>query len=289
MTDSLSITLGQCSDKGVKAINQDFHGALIPAGRELALKGIAVALADSISSSSVSQEAAEGAIKSLLTDYYCTSDAWTVKTAASRVISATNSWLYAQTRRSQHAHDQDKGYVCTLSAMVLKNRQAHLFHIGDSRIYRVSGSGLDQLTQDHRVVLSSVENYLGRALGMARNVEIDYRMVDLAQGDVFVLATDGVFEFASPEFIATACQGDDLDQAAQAVVAEALAQGSTDNCTVQILRVDSLPTADAAGIMAHAEILPPAPVLEPPCSFDGYDILRTLHSNSRSHIYLAKD
>lgn len=289
MTDSLSITLGQCSDKGVKAINQDFHGALIPAGRELALKGIAVALADGISSSSVSQEAAESAIKSLLTDYYCTSDAWTVKTAASRVISATNSWLFAQTRRSQHAFDLDKGYVCTLSAMVLKNRQAHLFHVGDSRIYRASGAGLDQLTQDHRVVLSSVENYLGRALGMAQNVEIDYRQVDLSQGDVFVLATDGVFEFVSPEFIANACHGDNLDHAAQAIVAEALAQGSSDNCTVQILRVDNLPTADAAGIMAHAETLPPAPVLEPPCSFDGYDILRTLHSNSRSHIYLAKD
>lgn len=289
MTDSLSITLGQCSDKGVKETNQDFHGALIPSGRVLTLKGITVALADGISSSSVSQEAAESAIKSLLTDYYCTSDAWTVKTAASRVISATNSWLFAQTRRSQHAYDLDKGYVCTLSAIVLKNRQAHLFHVGDSRIYRVSGTGLDRLTQDHRIVLSSVENYLGRALGMAQNVEIDYRQVDLAKGDIFLLATDGVFEFASPRFIAETCQSADLEQAAQAIVAEALAQGSNDNCTVQILRVDDLPATDVAGIMDHTETLPPAPVLDPPCSFDGYDILRTLHSNSRSHIYLAKD
>lgn len=289
MSDGLSIILGQASDKGVKEINQDFHGALTPTGRELALKGIVVALADGISSSTVSQEAAESAIKSLMTDYYCTSDAWTVKTAAGRVISATNSWLYAQTKRSQHANDMDKGYVCTLSAIILKARQAHLFHVGDSRIYRVAGQGLDQLTQDHRVVLSSVETYLGRALGMAQYVEIDYRQVALEEGDVFVLATDGAFEFASAQFIAEACQGADLEAAAQAIIDEALSQGSTDNCTVQIVRVAGLPAEDAAGVLAQAETLPPAPVLEPPCSFDGYDILRTIHSNSRSHIYLAKD
>ncbi len=289
MSNNLSITLGHCSDKGVKPVNQDFHGALIPEGRALVSKGISLVLADGISSSSVSQEAAETAVKSFLTDYYCTSDAWRVKSAASRVISATNSWLFAQTKSSQHAHDLDRGYVCTLSAMVLKARKAHLFHVGDARIYRVSGEGLEQLTKDHRVVLSSVESYLGRALGMAEHVEIDYHSASLSVGDIFVMATDGVYEFAPDRFIATACQGDDLNDAARKIVDEALARGSSDNCTVQILRINALPAVDAAGVLDEAESLEPAPILEPPCRFDGYDILRTLHSNSRSHIYLAKD
>lgn len=289
MADVLSISLGQCSDKGAKDTNQDFHGALMPDGHALTLKGISIALADGISSSQVSQEAAESAIKSFLTDYYCTSDAWAVKTSASRVIAASNSWLHAQTKRTQYGDDLDKGYVCTFSAMVLKARQAHLFHIGDSRIYRVSGAGLDQLTHDHRVVISSAETYLGRALGMAQNVEIDYRQITLTGGDVFVLATDGVYEHASARFIAHACANNDLDQAARDIVDEALTRGSQDNCTVQIVRVDTLPAPDAVGVQNQAASLPPAPILAPPCSFDGYDVLRTLHANNRSHIYLAKD
>ena len=109
MPRELQISIGQCSDRGRKAINQDFHGALIPTEPLLGSKGIAIVLADGISSSNVSQIASESAVKSFLTDYYCTSESWSVKTSAQRVLAATNSWLHAQTRRSQYAYDNDKG------------------------------------------------------------------------------------------------------------------------------------------------------------------------------------
>ena len=102
MSGQLAISIGQHSDKGRKEINQDFHGALIPQEPLLSLKGIAVVLADGISSSDVSQIASESAVKSFLTDYYCTSETWSVKTSAQRVILAANSWLHAQTRQSQY-------------------------------------------------------------------------------------------------------------------------------------------------------------------------------------------
>src|SRR5256886_7097301 len=117
MSGELKISIGQYSDKGRKEINQDFHGALIPKEPLLSMKGIAIVLADGISSSNVSQIAAESAVKSFLTDYYCTSESWSIKTSAQRVIAATNSWLHAQTRRSRYAYDKDRGYGCTLSAM----------------------------------------------------------------------------------------------------------------------------------------------------------------------------
>ncbi|MGE3651054.1 MAG: PP2C family serine/threonine-protein phosphatase, partial [Reyranellaceae bacterium] len=190
MSRDLQISIGQHSDKGRKESNQDFHGAMIPAQPLLGLKGIAVALADGISSSAVGGVASESAVKSFLTDYYCTSGAWSVKTSAQRVISATNSWLHAQTRRGPHAYDMDKGYVCTFSVMVLKSTTAHIFHIGDSRIYRRVGDALEQLTEDHRVVVSSREHYLSRALGMNAQVEIDYSAIPLEKGDVLIQATD---------------------------------------------------------------------------------------------------
>src|SRR5437879_3628146 len=139
MSHGLQISVGQCSDKGDKEINQDFHGVLVPGEPLLSSKGIAVVLADGISSSDVSQEASESTVKTFLTDYYCTSESWSVKTSAQRVIAAINSWLHAQTRRSRNPYDPDQGYVCTLSALIVKSTAAHLFHVGDSRIYRLNG------------------------------------------------------------------------------------------------------------------------------------------------------
>ena len=290
MKGKLRVAIGQYSDRGHKEVNQDFHGALVPVEPDLNLKGVAVAIADGVSSSDVSEVAAESAVKSFLLDYYCTSPAWTVKTAARRVIAAANSWLHAQNQRSFRAYEKDRGYVTTFSALVLKGAQAHLFHVGDSRIYRVSGASLEQLTNDHRVVISSKESYLGRALGVNAQVEIDYRVENVAAGDVFVLATDGVYDFVEPAFVAaTIRDAADLDVAARAIGAEALARGSDDNLTIQIVRIDEAPRGAAGDALKAPTDLPPPPMLEARQEFDGYRIVRRLHASARSHIYLAED
>ena len=292
MPGQLAISIGQYSDKGRKEINQDFHGALIPEEPLLSLKGIAVLLADGISSSDVSHIASESAVKSFLTDYYCTSDTWSVKTSAQRVIVATNSWLHAQTRRSQFPYERDRGYVCTLSAMVIRAATAHVFHIGDARIYRVTEKGLEQLTEDHRVVVSSEQSYLGRALGVKDQVEIDYWATSLQKGDTFLLATDGAYEHVPPQFVADALgRADaDLDAAARAIGEEAYRRGSTDNITVQIVRIDNLPEGDAGDLISQKGAdLPLPPLPEARMEFDGYTIVREIHASSRSHIYLAID
>jgi len=291
MSKDLSISIGQWSEAGRKEINQDFHGALIPVQPALALKGIAVVLTDGISSSKVSQIAAESTVKSFMTDYYCTSDTWSVKTSALRVIRATNSWLFAETKRNIDAYDMDRGYVCTLSAMVLKSHMAYLFHVGDSRIYRLEGDSLEQLTEDHRTVVSSVQNYLARAIGMAQSVDVDFRAVPLTVGDVFVLATDGVYEHMGPKDIGQIIRGfgDDLDGAAKAIVNGAFDNASPDNLTVQIVRIDALPEGDAHHVLEQSETLPAPPLLEAGQVFEGYRVLRPLHANHRSHIYLVED
>jgi serine/threonine protein phosphatase PrpC len=290
MPRELKISVGQFSDKGAKEANQDFHGVLIPDEPLLSLKGISIVLADGISTSKVSRVAAESAVKGFLTDYYCTSESWSVRTSAQRVLEATNSWLHSQTR-SQYAYDKDRGYVCTLSAMVIKSTTAHLFHIGDSRIYRLSGNTLEQLTNDHRIVISSEQSYLGRALGVNPQIEIDYQMVRLEPGDVFVLATDGVYEHLSARRIAKAINegAADLDAAAKAIVGQAYDAGSDDNLTVQIVRVDQLGESAASEVFGQPSELPLPPLLEARMVFDGYRIVRELHGSSRSHIYLAVD
>lgn len=291
MTQQLRISVGQYSDKGRKEINQDFHGICIPKEPQLSGKGIAIALADGISSSAVSQEAAQAAVLALLEDYYCTSDAWSVKTSAEHVLVATNSWLHSQTQQSQHRYDRERGYVCTFSGMVIKSTTAHLFHVGDARIYQLKDGALSQLTEDHRVRVSSVQSYLARALGMDRKVEVDYLPMPLSVGDVFMLATDGVYEFTDAAFVSAAVKrcADQLDQAAREIVNEALRRGSGDNLTLQIIRVDELPSPESNEMYRQLSELPFPPLLEARMNFDGYQIIREIKASARSHIYLAVD
>jgi serine/threonine protein kinase len=290
MRKHLQVSTGQYSSKGTKPINQDFHGIFIPNEPLLSSKGVAVAIADGISSSDVSQIASETAIKGFIQDYYSTSDAWSVKNSVQRVLKATNSWLYAQTRNSPYRYNKDKGYICTFSAIVFKSNTAHIFHCGDSRVFQLVDNNLEQLTEDHRHIVSAQTSYLTRALGIHDTLEIDYQTVPLNIGDTFVLATDGVYEFVSPKAIAEAInQGGNLDEIAKNLVNNALNAGSDDNLTIQIVRLDSLPEQYIEEVQKQLNYLPVAPQLAARMQFDGYAILRDIYISSRSHVFLAED
>lgn len=291
MPKDLKVSVGQHSSKGRKEINQDFHAVCTPHGSQLNSKGIAVALADGISSSRVSQVASQAAVTGFLEDYYCTSDAWSVKQSAHKVLMATNSWLHSQTQQSQYRYDKDKGYVCTFSALIVKSTTAHIFHVGDTRIYRLQGNALEQLTNDHRLWITEGKSYLSRALGIDGQLEIDYQAMPVDIGEIFVLATDGVYEHCHARFIADVINAHEgsLDLAAQAIVEHAYQNGSDDNLTVQIVRIDDLPSPNADELYQQLTELPFPPMLEAPVVFDGYQILREVHASSRSHVYLAQD
>jgi len=287
---TLKVSVGQYSTAGAKEVNQDFHGIYIPKEPELSRKGIAIALADGISSSQVSQVASETAVKSFLDDYYSTSDAWSVRKSAQQVLKAVNAWLHSQTQRSDLRFEMDKGFVCTFSALVIKSNTAHLFHVGDSRIYRMQDNQLEQLTQDHRLVISPEVSYLSRALGFDSQLDLDIRHHKVVVGDLYILATDGVYDYLDEATLKHYLRlfPHDLDTVASALVQHALNRGSDDNLTIQLVQIDELPDAKPNEIFHDADYLPPAPVLEPPCVFDGLEVIRQLHANSRSHVYLAR-
>lgn len=287
MKKTLKVSIGQYSTAGVKQQNQDFHGVYLPEGHVLKQKGIACAIADGIGSSNVSHLAAETAVGSFLSDYYSTSDAWSTQTSAERVIRATNSWLYAQTQQSQGRFDKDRGYVCTLSALILKQQQAHVFHVGDSRIYRIRDHEIELLTHDHRVWLSSKEHYLSRALGADYRIEIDYRNIELKEKDIFLLMTDGVYEFVTDQQLLDLTLIDaDLNQLAKGLVEKALEQGSDDNLSFQVIRVEQLPELNQFHIQQDY-VFPQQ--LSKGEVFEGYVIDKILHQNHRSCLYLAHD
>jgi serine/threonine protein phosphatase PrpC/ribosomal protein L39E len=291
MSDVLAISVGQYSDKGRKDINQDFHGVLVPKEPILSTKGIAVAIADGISSSDVSHIASEASVRGLLDDYFCTSETWSVKKSADQVLTASNSWLHSQSQKSEHRFDKNKGYVCTLSAMIIKSTTAYIFHLGDSRIYRLRKGELTQLTDDHRTWVSSEKSYLSRAMGIYPHLDYDYQSLTIEQGDIFIFATDGVYEHVSSDFMVAAVSDVliDINDVAKILVDTAYKSGSTDNLTAQVVRIDSVPSQDINERVRQLTELPFPPILDVRANFDGFKIVRNLHATSRSHVYLAED
>ncbi len=291
MDKQLTISIGEYSTKGRKEVNQDFHDICVPQEPQLTNKGIAIALADGISSSEVSQTASQTAVTSFLMDYFSTPESWTVQKSAQRVVTATNSWLYAQTRQSQYCYDANKGYVCTFSAMVIRSTTAHIFHVGDARIYRLRNDKMEQLTEDHRMWITQEKSYLGRALGVDSDLKIDYDTLPVEVDDIFLFMTDGIYEYVSSALmisIIEACNGD-LNAAAKQIVETAYENESDDNLTIQIVKVETLPDKDANEIQKQLSEKPLPPLLEARMMFDGYKIIRELSATHRSHVYLAVD
>lgn len=293
----LAVCIGGHSRRGTKGSrdgardNQDFHGAIVPGPPLSRVKGIAVALADGISSSEAGGIAAETAVSGFLDDFYATSETWSTRTSAERVIAATNAWLYAQTVQGRDRHDRDRGWVCTFDALIVKSNTAYVFHVGDARISRVRGTTVEPLTDEHRVRLSSTETHLARALGAGPRIDIDHATVPLEAGDVFVLATDGVHEWVSPAVVADAVarHRDALDDAAKAIVDEAARRGSGDDLTVQLVAIERLPDPDASEWLDAMADLPLPPPFAAGQRIDGFELVRELHATSRSHVWLARE
>lgn len=288
MPGTLSISLGQSSSAGAKAENEDFLGALIPEDTLLESKGVAIAIADGMSGSDGGKEASQMSVRMFLDDYYSTAQSWSVKKAVTKVMSAMNSWLYSQ---GQKKFDSAKGMVTTFSAIVIKSHTLHLFHIGDSRVYRLRGGDFEQLTQDHRIWISNEKEYLSRALGIDINLNIDYQTSPVEEGDIYFLSTDGVHDFVGDAELQELIESgkNDLQTTSQNILDAATANQSDDNLTCQIIRIDTLPAADKEAFFDKLTQLPFPPDLKGGNIIDGYKIIRELVSSSRSQVYLAED
>lgn len=291
-TKYLSISVGQSTTAGIKPENEDFLGFYAPSIEtddfvQLESKGITIAIADGMSGSDGGKEASQVSVRQFIDDYYGTPESWTVKQAATKILTALNTWLYSQ---GQEKYGSAKGMVTTFSAMVLKSQTAHLFHVGDSRIYRLRGNKLVQLTRDHRVWISHDRDYLSRAVGIDMHLEIDYRATTTQEGDVYLLTTDGVHDFMNLKEIQDILLSEnDLQKISKKIIKAAKKNKSDDNITAQLIRVDSLPEPDKTEFYEQLTQLPFPPDLNAGNIIDGYKVLRELNASSRSQVYLAED
>ncbi|OUL36214.1 serine/threonine protein phosphatase [Nostoc sp. T09] len=127
-------------------------------------------------------------------------------------------------------------------------------HVGDSRLYRLRNSQLEQITEDHTWVARAIKlgditfeearihpfrHVLSRCLGREDLHQIDVQPLDVKVGDRLLLCSDGLTEELVERKIADYLQDNSvLEKAAYALVEAAKAHGGHDNITVAIVAVE---------------------------------------------------
>lgn len=151
-----------------------------------------------------------------------------------------------------HPHLHGMGTTCT--ALALVQDELHFAHVGDTRLYRVRGEQITQLTRDHSYVGRLVEsgvisreeaerhpqrNILTAALGTTTDLVMDSpgRGEPILPGDVLLICSDGLWGQVRDSEILEAVKNQDAEQAGQSLIRLARERGGPDNITVEILRL----------------------------------------------------
>ena len=146
------------------------------------------------------------------------------------------------------------GMGATLAVALLTDDRVVIANIGDSRVYRMRGDAIEQLTRDHVLTRELVErgsmseqeaakshvgNVLIRALGMTGELKLDLVQHPMQSGDVYLLCSDGLTGMLSDDELAELLRDPaaDLREVAQQAVALANQRGGRDNISVILMRI----------------------------------------------------
>lgn len=187
---TFQLRIGHATRGGAGKQNEDFYGIAKVDEARVRERGLALAVADGVSGDAGGRVAAETTVRSLVEDYYDTAADWSVARSLDKVLRAVNDWLVADNLR----RSDGEGMVSTLSMLLFKDAHYHLAHVGDSRIYRRRGKGLEQLTTDHTWPRRDMRHVLRRAVGLDTHLVAEYADGELRAGDTFVVVSDGVWE-----------------------------------------------------------------------------------------------
>ena len=287
---SLSLTYGQAFVAPDLHRHRSSMSVQIPQGEQLFSKGGCALISDSTWRNSIAKQAGDLSVRGFLADYYSTPDHWDVKTSATRVLRALNSWCH-----SQSGYIEGGSYICSLSAMIFHQHDAHLFHMGDTLVYRIRGAEFEQLTRDHVTDLGGYR-YPSRALGMDGHVDIDYSTFPLKQGDLFLFMTQAVRGTLVPSEYVQLIRADvsDLDAAcerlAEAANQRAIERGYNANqFCFQLVRVDRLSDDEPDELPRVFHHLPVPPELAKGERLDGLEVVEVLSRTAKARLYHVRD
>jgi protein phosphatase len=232
----------------VRTENQDYFGQFPSGEQKLSYtQGLLFTVADGMGGHERGREASETAVRVIHETYYASSSGIVV-TDLKKAIQAANQEIF--NIASSGSSFVKMGTTC--SSLVLREDQAFIGHVGDSRVYRINSDGIVQLTQDHtqvaemyrKGILSKEEatghpskSVLVRALGVNPEIEIDLiENIKLENEDYFIICSDGLGK-VSKEEIKDIVLRSTPQEACDALVNLANERGGHDNITVQVIQI----------------------------------------------------
>jgi len=281
----LQITVGQATHIGSREHNEDYVGCVTPEPSIAQVKGALLAIADGVGGGAAGREAAEYTVRGVLSDYYATPDTWEVPFALDKILIAINRWLRAQASSRR----ETSGMATTLSALILRGSRYYIAHVGDSRIYRLRGEQLQQLSTDHVWDRPGMQHVLKRAVGLDDFLSVDYADGDFAVNDVFCLVTDGVWEalgeLAMHELLYLHREP---QRAADALVEAATRRGGKDNASAVVAKIVQVGEESLHDFLAEGKTLPLPARLKPGAHLDDFEVLALLHESRASVLYQVR-
>ena len=280
----LNIATGFASETGLRDENQDFAALCLDEQR--GHHGAVAALADGVGGLKGGRVAAELAVRTFIDDYLGQSDLLSPRKTAARALESINYWLYREGLKNETL----KGMCCAFTGVVIKGRRLHVFHVGDTRLWRLRDGVLSQLTRDHKPEGAEHTNYITRAVGREEALRIDYMVFDVTPHDRLLLTSDGVHQYLSPAQIAGILeQRTSPEETARHLVASAMANRGDDNTTALVIDVVDLAPATVEDLDAAIADLP---LIEPPNVgdiIDGFRLERQLADGVYSRVFRARD
>jgi len=295
---SFTVDIGCSSQRGQRVLNEDFAGAVRAPAAEAA-RGLIAAVADGVSSGGQGLEAAQTTVMGLLGDFFATPDTWETTVVLDRLIGAQNAWLADHNRRRQGPGGG--AALTTLTALALQGQTWTLAHVGDSRAWQLRAAAsvlgdeatppadeLLLLSTDHAFDHPDQRSRLTRAMGLDDVVRLDFAQGDVRIGDCFILTTDGVHGVLKPAQLAMLARGSGAQQAADALVAAALAAGSRDNVSALVLQVTGVDARQLHDELADMRRLAPPPLLKVGDVLDGHTITALVADTGVHRLYQAR-
>ncbi len=183
-----------------------------------------LAVADGVGGSSGGEIAADAALAELGTRFFGAPAGQPTSDALAEAMRDANAAVLRAAASSGH-----RDAATTIVAAVVRENEAIIANLGDSRAYLIRDGICRQLTEDHS---GDMEHAITRFAGDPRGIQPDIFVESLRPDDRLLLCSDGLTRHVKPEEIASAAAGGDVRVAASALVDLANARGGQDNVTV---------------------------------------------------------
>ena len=286
MPGQLETQCGFATETGKREANEDFVAFYLGAKDERAIYGSVAIIADGIGGTGGGRYAAELAVREFIDAYYEQKETLGVKRMAENALVSINRWIFSQSRRDSSL----KGMGTTFSAVILLGSQAHVIHLGDTRIYRLRNNRLQCLTTDHVHQHPDLQHVLTRALGIDDTVHIDYSQHNLNLHDRFLLCCDGVHTSINDKKIQQLLsQNQSTQDHAQSLIQEALAAGSQDNVSAIVIDILKLPPPDKSFLESAVDDLSIMAIPKVDTLVDGFRLTEKISDGRYTCVLLAKD